>query len=151
MNRDKIQIAIYMAIYLILLISSFISMFLPWYYDSITDLLLLQVESIGFYAFIGIFIMIASFVIYCLYIWSEINILKNVGFYLGLGGSIEASVFGIFGFYYFYKAIRFDSLILPGAISSGVIYLASIVFISLIYIKLDYFENLIDDEIVYVE
>ncbi|MHA1229300.1 MAG: hypothetical protein ACTSRP_04665 [Candidatus Helarchaeota archaeon] len=152
MDKHEAQLSLYMCAYLSLLIGSFIAMFLPFKLNESTMTTLLGVETIGFFSFIGIFIMIASFVLYCLQIWTERDVFKYLGYYLGLGGSIESSVFGIFGFYFFYRALRIYGILLTGAISSGVCYLASLVFINLIYIKMGTIqEEKIDDEIVYID
>ncbi|MHA1312144.1 MAG: hypothetical protein ACTSQO_14615 [Candidatus Helarchaeota archaeon] len=152
MDVHKTQLGFYMFCFLGLLAGCFVSMFLPFQLDVASFKCFLQVETIGFYAFIGIFIMIASFVLYCFQIWTKRNVFKYLGFYLGLSGSIESSIFGIFGFYYFYEAVRLYGVILLGAVCSGICSLASIVFIGLIYIKMGTIEDeMIDDEIVYID
>ncbi|MHA1270684.1 MAG: hypothetical protein ACTSPY_12900 [Candidatus Helarchaeota archaeon] len=152
MNKHEAQLAFYMFCYLGLIIGSFTAMFLPFFLNEVTLEILLGVESIGFFGFIGIFIIIASFILYCFQIWTEGSIFRSLGFYLGLSGSIESSVFGIFGFYYFYRALRYYNIILFGAIVLGLCCIASIVFVGLIYIKMGTIEDeKIDDEIVYID
>ena len=152
MNKHEAQLTLYMFVYLGLLVGSLIAIFFPFQVIESTSEILLQVETVGFYAIIGIFLQIAGFIIYCFQIWLDRKILRNLGFGIGLAGSIESTIFGFFGFFYFYYAIRYNSILLPGAITSGILYLATIVFIGLIYIKICTIdEEKIDNEIVYID
>ena len=152
MDKNEIQLKLYMFIYLALLIASFITIFLPFQVLEDSGEILLGVETVCFYAFIGMFIMISSFIVYSLHIWTERRIFKLAGFATGLIGSIEATVFGVFGFYFAYRALRFYGMLLLGSIITGFLFIASIIIVNLILIKMGTIEEeKFDEEIVYIE